>query len=78
VGLDYSSVCRGIIGDPTDTRRTQYDFEEPPITLIATKSLPPRHIFLVQSLDPHSYGEDARNTFWESAMQKEYNSLLEN
>jgi hypothetical protein len=33
---------------------------------------------LVQSSDPQSYGEAAGNPFWESAMQEEYNSLLEN
>jgi hypothetical protein len=36
------------------------------------------HIFLVQYLDPHSYGEDVGNPFWESTMQEEYNSLLKN
>jgi hypothetical protein len=40
--------------------------------------MPPRHIFLVQSSDPHSYGEVVGNPFWESIMQEEYNSLLEN
>jgi hypothetical protein len=33
---------------------------------------------LVQSSNPQSYGEVAGNPFWEFAMQKEYNSLLEN
>jgi hypothetical protein len=33
---------------------------------------------LVQSLDPQSYGEAAGNPFWESTMQEEYNSLLDN
>jgi hypothetical protein len=36
------------------------------------------HLFLVQSLDPQSYGEVVENPFWESAMQEEYKSLLEN
>jgi hypothetical protein len=40
--------------------------------------MPPRKIFLVQSSYPQSYGEAAGNTFWESAMQEEYKSLLEN
>jgi hypothetical protein len=40
--------------------------------------MPPGHIFLVQSSDPQSYGEATGNPFWESAMQEEYNSLLEN
>jgi hypothetical protein len=33
---------------------------------------------LVQSSDPQSYGEAAGNPFRESAMQEEYNSLLDN
>jgi hypothetical protein len=67
-----------LVGDPADTRRTRSDFEEPPLALTTTEPLPPRHIFLVQSSDPQSYGEAAGNPFWESSMQEEYNSLLEN
>jgi hypothetical protein len=33
---------------------------------------------LVQSSDPQYYGKATGNPFWESAMQEEYNSLLEN
>jgi hypothetical protein len=40
--------------------------------------MPPRHIFLVKSSYLQSYGEAAGNPFWESTMQEEYNSLLEN
>jgi hypothetical protein len=36
-----------IVGDPADTRRTRYDFEEPLLALTATESMPPRHILLV-------------------------------
>jgi hypothetical protein len=67
-----------LVGDPTDTRRNRSDFEKPPLALTATKPFPPRHLFLVQSSDPQSYGEVAGNPFWESAMQEEHNSLLEN
>jgi hypothetical protein len=67
-----------LIGDRADTRRTRSDFEEPPVALTATEPFPSRHLFLVQSLDPQSYGEAAGNPFWESAMQEEYKSLLEN
>jgi hypothetical protein len=67
-----------LVGDPVDTRRTRSDFEEPPIALTATEPFPSIHLFLVQSSDPQSYGEAAGNPFWESAMQEEYNSLLEN
>jgi hypothetical protein len=69
---------RDLVGDPVDTRRNHSDFDEPLIALIATKTLPSRNLFFVQSLDPQSYGEAARNPFLESAMQEEYNSLLEN
>jgi hypothetical protein len=67
-----------LVGDPADTRRTQSDFEEPPLALTATKTMPPMHLFLVQSSDPQSYGKTVGNPFWESSMQEEYNSLLEN
>jgi hypothetical protein len=67
-----------LVGDPTDTKRTRYDFEDTPIALTATKPFPSRHIFLVQSSDPQYYGEAVGNPFWESAMQEEYKSLLEN
>jgi hypothetical protein len=66
-----------LVGDPTDTRRTRSDFEEPPLALTATEPFPPMHLFLVQSSDPQYYGEAARNPFWESTMQEEYNFLLE-
>jgi hypothetical protein len=67
-----------LVGDSTDTRRTRSDFEEPLVALTSTEPFPSRHLFLVQSSDPQSYGEAAGNPFWESAMQEEYNSLLEN
>jgi hypothetical protein len=67
-----------LVGDPTNTRMNRYDFEEPPLALTTTKLMPPKNLFLVQSLDLQSYGEAAGNPFWESSMQEEYNSLLEN
>jgi hypothetical protein len=67
-----------LVGYLADTRRTQSDFEEPPIALTATEPLPSRHLFLVQSSDPQSYSKATGNLFWESAMQEEYNSLLKN
>jgi hypothetical protein len=56
-----------LVGDTTDTRRTQFDFEEPPLALTSTEPLPPRNIFLVQCLDPQSYGEATRNPFSKSS-----------
>jgi hypothetical protein len=67
-----------LVGDPTDTRMTRSDFEEPPVALTTIEPLPSKHLFLVQSSDPQSYGEAAGNPVWESATQEEYNSLLEN
>jgi hypothetical protein len=70
--------ARDLVGDPADTRSTRSDFEKPPLALTTTELMPPRHIFLVQSLDPRSYGKDVGNPFWESSIQEEYNSLLDN
>jgi hypothetical protein len=67
-----------LVGDPTNTRRNRSDFEDLPLALTTTEPFPPKHLFLVQSSDPQSYGKDAGNPFWESAMQEEYNSLVEN
>jgi hypothetical protein len=67
-----------LVGDPTDTRKTRYEFEGPPLALTATEPFPPKNLFLVESSDPHSYDEAAENPFWESTMEKDYKSLLEN
>jgi hypothetical protein len=56
-----------LVGDLANTRN-QSDFEDPPISLTTTESMPPRHIFLVQSSYPQSYGEVVGNPFWESTM----------
>jgi hypothetical protein len=60
--------ARDLVGDLANTRRTRSDFEEPPISLTTTESMPPRHIFLVQSSNPQSYGKVVGNPFWESTM----------
>jgi hypothetical protein len=52
-----------LVGDSANTRRTRYDFEEPPLALTTTELMPPKHIFLVQSSDPQSYGEVVGNPF---------------
>jgi hypothetical protein len=46
--------ARDLVGDPADTRTARFDFEEPPLSLTATESMPPMHIFLVQSSYPQS------------------------
>eukprot|EP00253_Pinus_taeda_P004964 PITA_04964 len=40
--------------------------------------MPSWYCHLVQSSDPQSYAKAAGHPFWESAMEDEYNSLLEN
>jgi hypothetical protein len=70
--------ARDLVGDPVNTRRTRSDLEEPPISLTSIEPFPSRHIFLVQYSYPQSYGKATGNPLWESAMQEEYNSLLEN
>jgi hypothetical protein len=57
-----------IVGDIDDARRTQYDFEVPPLALTTTKLMPPRHDLLVQYSNAQSYGEVVGNPFWESTM----------
>jgi hypothetical protein len=44
--------ARDLVGDPSDTKRTQSDFEEPTIALTTTEPLTSRHLFLVHYLDP--------------------------
>jgi hypothetical protein len=43
---------RDCVGDPADTRRNRYDFEEPPLALTATELMLPKHLSLVQSSGP--------------------------
>jgi hypothetical protein len=61
-----------LVGDPVDTRRIQFDFEEPPIALTATEPFPSRHIFLVQYSDPQSYGKAAGNPPCRRSMMQEH------
>jgi hypothetical protein len=35
-----------LVGDPTDTRRTRFDFEESPLALTSIEPMPPMHLFL--------------------------------
>jgi hypothetical protein len=67
-----------LVGDPSDTRRNRSDLEEPPLALISIELMPPKHLSLVQYSYPYSFSEATRNPFWESTIQEEYNSLLEN
>jgi hypothetical protein len=49
-------------GDPIDTRRTQYNFDEPPLSLTAIELMPTMNLFLVQYSYSHSYGEVVENS----------------
>eukprot|EP00253_Pinus_taeda_P026310 PITA_26310 len=75
---DHPSTRNGLVGDNSDSRRTNSEFIEPPLALTTTEPTPSRHCHLVQSSDPHSYVQAARHPSWEFAMEEEYNSLLEN
>jgi hypothetical protein len=39
--------ARYLVGDPDDTKRTQSNFEDPPLLLTSTELMPPKNIFLV-------------------------------
>jgi hypothetical protein len=67
-GKTTLQYARDLVGDPADTRRTRYDFKEPPIALTTTELMTPRHLFSVQYSDPQSYGKADGNPFWESTM----------
>jgi hypothetical protein len=54
-----------LVGDPVKTRRTQSDCKEPPLSVTSTELILSRHIFLVWYSYPRSYGEAARNPFWD-------------
>ena len=44
-----------LVGDPTDLRRTRYQFEGAPHVLTATNPLYPMHAYIVLAFDLHSY-----------------------
>eukprot|EP00253_Pinus_taeda_P008990 PITA_08990 len=75
---DQPATRNGLVGDNSDLQRTSSEFIEPPLVLVATEPSPSWHCHLVQFSDPQSYAEAAGHPSWESAMEEEYNSLLEN
>jgi hypothetical protein len=52
--------------------------EEPSHVLSALELVMPMHCYMVQSTDPHNYNRVVGNPLWKEAMQKEYDSLLQN
>eukprot|EP00253_Pinus_taeda_P027706 PITA_27706 len=75
---DHQAARNGLVGDNSDLWRTRSEFIEPPLVLTTTKPMPSWHCHLVQSSDPQSYAEDSGYPSWESTIEEEYNSLLEN
>eukprot|EP00253_Pinus_taeda_P021852 PITA_21852 len=72
-------IHRALSASLLDTlMRTSSEFIEPSLVLTATEPSRSWHCHLVQFSDPWSYAEAARHPSWESAMEEEYNSLLEN
>eukprot|EP00253_Pinus_taeda_P026365 PITA_26365 len=75
---DHPATRNGLVGDNSDPQRTSSEFIEPPLSLTATEPTPSRHCHLVKYSDPQSFAEATGHPSWESAMEQEYNSLLEN
>jgi hypothetical protein len=71
-------VIEDLVGEPIDPRRTRSQFEGVLHALTTTEPLLPMHLYMVLAYDPQSYAEVAGNHYWEDAMNKEYNSLIEN
>jgi hypothetical protein len=61
-----------------DSRRTRSQHAEPSHVLSASEPTIPMHCYMVQSSDLHLYSEVVGNPLWQAAMQKEYDSLLQN
>eukprot|EP00253_Pinus_taeda_P024817 PITA_24817 len=75
---DYPAARNGLVGDNSDLHRIRSECIKPPLALTATKPTPSWHFHLVQSSDPQYYAEAVGHPSSESAMEEEYNSLLEN
>jgi hypothetical protein len=66
-----------LVGNPLDSR-TRSHHEEPSHVISAYEPTMAMHFYMVQSSDPHTYSKVVGNPLWQAAMQKEYDSLLEN
>eukprot|EP00253_Pinus_taeda_P022253 PITA_22253 len=75
---DHLASRNGLVGDNSDLQRTSSEFIELPLVLTATEPSQSWHCPLVQFADPQSYAEATGHPSWESSMEEEYNSLLEN
>jgi hypothetical protein len=74
----FTLQATGILaGNPLDSR-THSQHEEPSHVFTASEPMMRMHCYMIQSSDPHTYNKALGNPLWQAAMQKEYNSLLEN
>jgi hypothetical protein len=51
---------------------------DPSHVISASELAMPMHCYMVKYYDPHTYNEALGNPLWESSMQEEHDSLLEN
>jgi hypothetical protein len=63
---------------PLDSRMTRSQHEEPSHVISPSEPAMPMHCYMVQSTDPRNYNRVVGNPLWQAAMQKEYDSLLQN
>jgi hypothetical protein len=71
-------VAGNLAGDPLDSRMTQSHHEEPSYVLSSLEPMMHMHCYMVQSTDTQNYNRVVGNPLWQAAMQKEYDSLLQN
>jgi len=65
-----------LAGNPSDSRMTRSQYEEPSHVLSDSEPTMPMHCYMVQFTDPQTYNRVVGNPLWQEAMQKEYDSLL--
>ena len=69
------SSVRQNIGNSTDPRRTQSDFQRACIALSCPYSLLFETCYLIIGSDPKSYYHAQKHPIWQAAMDEEFNSL---
>jgi hypothetical protein len=67
-----------LVGNPLDSRRTRSQHEDLSHVFSASEPAMHMHCYMVQSTDPQKYNRVVGNPLWKIAMQKEYDSLLQN
>ena len=66
------------IGNPIDPRRTRSDFQRVGISLSFHDSFLSETCYLMIGSDPKSYYHPWKDTRWQDAMDREFNSLRKN